>query len=150
MRTLIYKTKKLDLNVEDFLQYFLWNGLNHKFQSILVSITNNSTPTLEEMSDNNMFQAADRYTLNEKRFIDNRKRETKVTSSYAVNFPNIKCILCSKNSKDASHPIYKCPNFPDPKSKLAELRKFDICIKCANDHPTSECKFSFRSACKKM
>ncbi|KAL7643007.1 UNVERIFIED_CONTAM: hypothetical protein RMT77_006296 [Armadillidium vulgare] len=41
MRTLIYKTKKLDLNVEDFLQYFLWNGLNHKFQSILVSITNN-------------------------------------------------------------------------------------------------------------
>jgi hypothetical protein len=100
------------------------------------------------MSDTNMFQAADRYLMSKKKPQERHKHENKITS-YAASISNFKCLLCLKNSKDASYPIYRCQNFPDPAAKLKEIKRLNLCSRCANEHHTSDCRFRFRSVCSK-
>ena len=60
MRTVIAGVASLKISVDEFMQYFVWNSLNAKFQDHLVIITNNSKPSLTEINDN-IFKATERY-----------------------------------------------------------------------------------------
>ena len=56
MRTLSSTLENLKIDVEDIFQYFVWSGLNDRFQSILIQITNNSKPNINQIQSH-MFEA---------------------------------------------------------------------------------------------
>ena len=60
MRTVLANFQSLQISVEDVQQFYVWNALNSKFQSHLTNITNNSMPTLQEITEN-IFEATNRY-----------------------------------------------------------------------------------------
>ena len=66
----------LEIDVNTIIQYFVWRGLNDNFQSELVNITNNSRPTLDEITGS-YFVATERYTNKINRMDDMKKRQTK-------------------------------------------------------------------------
>ena len=50
----------LNINSEDFLQYFIWSGLNEEFRNQLIPITTETRPSYKEIIDN-FFIANERY-----------------------------------------------------------------------------------------
>ena len=52
MRSIISSSNSMNLTVEDFLTYFIWNSLNTKFQDILINICNKSNPSLNDIKIN--------------------------------------------------------------------------------------------------
>ena len=67
MRTLKESVTNLNIDVESFLQYFYWHGLNKEFQTQVIHIVNKTEPSLKELNDN-FFDAIKRYqrALNDK------------------------------------------------------------------------------------
>ena len=45
---------------DDFIVYFVWNGLNDKFKRELIQITAKTYPTIKDIMDN-FFIACERY-----------------------------------------------------------------------------------------
>ena len=162
MRTAIDGVKNLDVNSDDFLQFFVWKGLNTEFQLHLTAITNKVKPTLAEIN-RNVFEATERYLkqVNTGATNDNQPDRTKTipnkpirqdTSSMAVNVKGVKsnvfCVLCSADKLNSDHYLKNCTVYPTPKTKFDKLRIIKGCTKCSfNNHATSECKFVFKSNC---
>ena len=157
MQRILQACKKLDVTVDDILAHFFYNGMNDLFKNQLVLITNNSMPTLEEITDN-FFQANERYAMaqssiknsnTDKISSSSAKPSSKSSSTYAVdiqrsNNPFHRCPLCD----DESHGINKCPNFKTPPEKIRKLQSLDGCLRCSNaDHQTVNCKFRFNKSC---
>ncbi|XP_066947446.1 uncharacterized protein [Macrobrachium rosenbergii] len=156
--------KKLKIDVDFFLQYFFWSGLNESFRNILIQITNHSKPTLMEITDN-FFEASERY-FSQKHFKERKKKSDspvlnsassrECTTSLAVKVDYSKdktrsskpCSLCIVVDRDISHPVYRCPVFKTPQEKIDKLVSLSGCIKCGNlNHTSDNCKFKFNSRC---
>lgn len=60
MRTIIAEIDTLKICMDEVVQYFVWQGLNSRFQDHLISITNKSKPSIREILDN-IFEATNRY-----------------------------------------------------------------------------------------
>ena len=88
----------LNLTVDHFLQFFLWEGINNKFRQQITNIVNKNYPTLQEILDN-YFSAIERVSFVEKSV----KMQSGVdTFGMAVNIDNNKvikspiCYVCSE------------------------------------------------------
>lgn len=154
------RISKLVVTVDDFLQFFMWEGLSQEFQNQLVQITNNSKPPLALMLDK-FFEASDRYLNCQKLSNENVKLIRNTASSkdsvigMAVDVkykgPSFKpCSICSNlEGKDANHPIYKCDKNPSVSSKLEQIKKLKGCIRCSNlNHEIGACRYRFNNRCK--
>ena len=163
MRTVIDGVKNLGIVSEDFLQYFVWKGLNEDFQSHLTSITNKFKPTLDEIN-RNVFEATERYLKQVKTCVTNDYRTDKTksnsykpirqdASSMAVNIKGVKssvfCVLCSADKRNSDHYLKNCTVYPNSKTKFDKLRIIKGCTKCSfNNHQANQCKFQFKSNCR--
>ena len=160
MKKIIHSVNKLNMNANDFLQYFFWNGMNESFKNQLVMITSNTKPTVDEIMEN-FFAAEERYKLFQENFKARRRNsgskdsvknkykssvmstEVSLSSDYS---PFRFCSLCNTNS----HAIYKCDKYVKTKEKLDRLKVIGACKRCANSsHNSSSCKYRFpRKCCK--
>ena len=83
LRTLLVTVQTLNINADEFMKYFAWNGLNEHFKTHIVQITNKTYPSLQDIMDN-YFIACERYERQE--IVDSsqknkRSRETKHSES---------------------------------------------------------------------
>ena len=114
LRTIQDAVKTLSSDMNLVLQYFFLNCLNESFRSILVSITNNSKPALEE-TNKYFFEACERYK---------DKKECVSTASFAAKVDFTKksekerlCILCS-----GTHNTSKCSVFASPVEQISQIK----------------------------
>ena len=147
----------LNISVDDFLEYFFWNGLNEDFQSHIVTLTKQTRPDLKDIIDN-FFEANERYeVINKKR--SEEMKQAKATSLAIDPKPetntnrnaNFKpCSICSKlDSKEADHPIFKCSKFSDSKKRVDKLKELNGCVKCSNlNHTEKDCRHRFNTKCR--
>ena len=158
MKNCIESVRLQNINSDDFLNYFFWQGLNDTFKHQLTIITNKTRPSLDEIK-NNFFEAAERYSIATKNYkfkLQSRNSYARSATSMAtdVNFSKpqgfiVECILCAYDKeRDFSHPIYHCRKYDSPKAKVDKLKELGGCLKCAKtNHSTSSCNFSFRKKC---
>ena len=159
MRSIISSIKESKLNIDDFIQYFVWNGLNSDFQTHLTSITNKCKPSLDDIN-NNLFEATDRYLkqINENNTRNDRNKSSnsfkQEANSMAVNVKTgekskIFCVLCTNDKNKSDHYLKDCLRYISPKNKFDKLRSMRACTKCSfSNHETKDCKFIFKSNCK--
>ena len=149
-RLLISSFEELEIDIKTVLQYFIWSCLPTEYQDQLNNLTRNSYPDLDEINKN-MFEAID--LVNEKNeTLSVAPEPVSLAANISPNLAKIKsskpykpCTLC--DYKNADHPIFKCQSFPKARDKLDKLKALGMCIKCANFHPTKECKYKFHKAC---
>ena len=60
IRSISSTFESLSITVEEVIQFFVWYGMNDKFQAQLIQITNQCKPTLEQINAV-IFEAAERY-----------------------------------------------------------------------------------------
>ena len=145
---------------DDFLQFFVWRGLNENFKSHLTQITNKTKPSFKEIVDN-FFVANERYSHAQKLYKAKKsnspkpQKNDKVSTSFAVKVNSkssdslSKCSLCSNVDKSNNHPIYSCPAFKTAKEKLDKIKSLNGCSKCASlKHKFAECRFKFKRKCR--
>ena len=154
-RTISDDIQRLNLDVATVFQYFVLNGINDKFNSILMNLTSKTKPTVEEINDK-LFDIVDRYLLDIK--VDHKSNVAGMAVN--VNYTQSKdkfhkaklrqCILCSSlKNVNSDHPIYKCERFNSVESKLDRLKAIGACLKCGNDnHLAKDCKFKFKRSCQ--
>ena len=78
VKNIVENVKKLNVSLDQFLQYFVWRGLDDRFRNLLINITSKTWPSIIEISDN-FFTACERYVHQKK------KKETKQSTDMAVN-----------------------------------------------------------------
>ena len=158
LRNIFEALKKLKVNIEDFICFFAWQGLNDSFKTHLVNITGNTRPELKDILDN-FFDACDRYRETQSRFKRNESKvQNKVDSektSFAANIKyetkNMykKCSLCGPNA-DSDHSISQCSKFLTPEQKIIQIEKLKGCVRCGYmNHNTESCRFKFNSRCQR-
>ena len=170
MRSLISSIKTLKITVDDFVQYFVWTGLNGNFQTHLTNITNKCKPNLDDIN-NNLFEATDRYLreINENSHRTDRNKPSSSSfkqeaNSMAINVKQtekskiivkqagkskIFCVLCASDKKRNDHYLKDCLIYRSPKNKFDKLRSIKACTKCSfANHETNACKFIFKSNCQ--
>lgn len=163
MKTILYRAKKLELCMDDIFQFFFWRGLNDKFQDTFVGIVNKSRPTLQDMSDANMFLAADRYLLNcgenksktkHERVVSSLATNIDVSQKQSINNESQKkvtgCSICRTLEKAdwLEHKLFNCNNFKSPEAKLQKIKELGGCEKCGYmNHKVENCKFKFKNKC---
>ena len=141
---------KLNLSVKDILQYFSWKGLNDSFREILVSISNNTWPSFDEIV-NHFFTACERYKHKGTRRKVEKSTDfaVKVAVNRGANGTNFfPCCLCSTAKDKADHSIRWCTKFRTPKSKVDQLKHLSGCTRCGFiNHSTRECNYRFKDSC---
>ena len=155
VKNIVENVKKLNISSDQFLQYFVWRGLNDRFKNLLINITNKTWPSIIEISDN-FFTACERYVHQKK------KKESKQSTDMAVNVASkssgkensatkfFPCSLCSSDGNMASHNIRDCKKFPSSAAKVDQLKRINGCIRCGfASHATKNCKYRFRDRCSK-
>ena len=164
MRSIITEFENLEIKTEEVIQYFLWNGLNDRFQNHIISITNKNKPNLKEIEDN-IFEATERYIRQNTKYKKNTKNETKNdsasgktksdTTSMAVNIEREGskkgkfCMLCKKDNKPYEHFMSACREYSTPRAKFDKLKALKGCTKCSFiNHESKNCTFKFTSRCK--
>ena len=60
MKAIVSDFEELKIGIEDILHYFIWQGINDKFQSSVIAICNKTEPTLPEIT-HKIFEATLRY-----------------------------------------------------------------------------------------
>jgi len=147
IRKTVHKFNSQQVTVDDMMLYFFWLGMNEDMKELFRNYTKTNSPTLTELLEN-MTVVCQRYLLQQKHPMQNMNNTNNITS-LAANTSQWKCILCIKNMKNADHPLYKCELFPTAETKIPQLKKFNLCTKCGNEHCTYECKFIFKQPCRK-
>ena len=132
VKMLCESVNSLDISSDDFIQFFVWKGLNKGFQTHLINITGKTKPSIKEIVDN-FFFAYERYSADQKY---RKSRATKQGSSKEVTKSasfatkvNTKtsnsvsrCSLCSNlEDHESNHPLFRCPRFDSPKLKIEKL-----------------------------
>ena len=152
MRNISERVKRLGLTSDDYLRYFYWNGLNLKFQTHLVAISNHTRPTLNEI-ETHFFEACERYSYTQKSKQSKNHQSENITVDYASNIKikNDKkpfCLMCNKSNKPDDHFISKCTNFPTPSSKIDQLKALKGCLICGQiNHLAKDCKIAKKIKC---
>ena len=136
------------------LQYFFWSSLAESFRQQLISITNNSRPTLSQIIDT-IFEANNR--VKEFGGIDGAREGEKAVGSETISMASrvdsdrsvqkinrIFCILCSNDQ----HKLKDCQKFSTPQEKVDKLKQLSRCTKCTGRHVTKKC-FAKLSKCTK-
>ena len=162
LRIISDSAKDLQLEADDFIQYFFWNGINEVFQNVLINICNETKPSIASIHEN-IFKATERYlsSMKDEKFgaiknsrmrvskpsLDNRdinvsdKEES--LKSMAVNLKansksenNSKTFntggLCSSDGSINDHFLSKCPKYTDCEAKVKKLISVGGCTKCGN------------------
>ena len=157
VNTISDQIAKHNLDINSVFQYFLWHGLNDEFKRTLVTITNKTYPSLDEIKDN-LFNATDRYLITVREGFPSRTKSSEESSllGMATNVkyngkPKFKpCILCNPlhGGVTIDHPIFKCTKFPTSASKIDRLKIIKACVKCGNEnHSAQNCLFKFKRNC---
>ncbi|XP_068224857.1 uncharacterized protein [Palaemon carinicauda] len=154
LRTVVESVKTLKITPDDFIQYFMWNGLNDKFKRELVQITTKTYPSVQEIMDN-FFIACERYENCLKSEVSLRTLQSSVrqkTTSLAIKtLPEVRrfyCTLCVEGENN--HSIFKCKRYDTPEAKLQRLKILKGCFRCGNlNHMSRQCRFEFRQKCVK-
>ena len=161
VRNIIENIKVLHVEVEDFVRFYFWKGLNDTFKAQYVQVTNTVRPSLSELIDN-FFAASERYAIQCNKFKNRKNDKPNKVTSLAINVNNSKsksdssksplsskekkytnCVLCSEN-----HYLSKCEKYKYPKAKLDRLTDLGRCTKCTYDgHAVTECRFKLKSSC---
>lgn len=162
LRSIESSIRNLGIDVKTVVQYFAWSGLNEKFQSQLVQITNCTKPSLDAINQC-FFEATERYVKLNERFNESKTKyrdgrnssnnDSKVMSSLAVNTKVksfIPCHLCvDDKARNIDHTIKDCKVYPNSRDKLRRLTQLNFCCKCAfKNHSTNACRFKFTSNCR--
>ena len=151
LRNALDNIKSKEISADDFAQYFVWKSLNPKFQNHLISITNSSLPTLDQIKSN-LFEGVNRYNR-ELNLAKPTTPKTQHTTSQAVevnpaNKGKVFCPLCSNDGKSKDHRLKDCPIYQDPTSKVRKLQQIKGCVLCGfSNHNKDNCQF--RSQCTK-
>ena len=175
MRIIEDTFRELKIDTDTVIQYFIWNSFNDQFRNVMISVTNETKPSLDTIREN-IFKVTERYLSsapvsgnssnpNFSHKIDPNLNRNSL-SSMAVNVENqferhgpsrqssgtafISCVLCKfDNCSDPNHPLFKCSNYSSAVTKVRKLIAINGCIKCGNDnHRTSDCKYKFKRPCK--
>jgi len=160
MRIIIQTFDTLKIDVKTVLQYFFWSALNDNFQRQLIAITNCNKPSLDQIQ-NMIFEATERYLSvhnSDDRKATSKQNSTADCKAAAISYnqptkqgesPNRfkSCCLCSTGGTVANHTLSKCTVYDTPVKKSEKLKAMKRCLKCANSHPTSECRFKFFKQC---
>ena len=159
-KSILAEVESLKINVQDILQYFVWQGLNHTFQDHLTNITNKSKPDLDEIMTN-MFEATNRF----KKSCDNNKsnfyrRQMTNDSDFKSRASNVNvdaisikgtkfCPLCKQDNADKNHDLRDCEVYKNASDKVNKIKSLNGCIKCGYiNHPTADCRFNFTNQCR--
>lgn len=157
MRKIQQAVEALSITSEDIMQHFFFNGLNENFKKQLVLINNDTSPSLNKISET-FFQANERYQaereLELKLKTKNDSEQNTVACAVKVNIPTknksnpfVNCTLC-RCENELSHPIHKCLKYKSSSEKLNRLIEVSGCCKCANlGHSADKCSFKFRNKC---
>ena len=146
--------KKLNIQVDDVLQYFFLDGMEEEFKSQLVNLTQKTMPTVDEMEPH-LFEASERYINIKSKSVKKveERKPNKEVISFATNvnhespkITNLKpCVLCT----EATHAIYNCPTFETPKDKIDKINHLNGCIRCGLlNHKSGSCRFRFVTRCQ--
>ena len=166
LRSIQSSMKHLKIDVDTIVQYFVWTGMNERFQTQLVQIIGDTKPCLTDINEY-YFEATERYLKLNERIKESRnkykndrkspnefvKADARNTTSLAINVKSrsiIPCHLCvSDNAADTNHLIKDCKRYPQSRDKTKKLRELNYCSKCAfKNHSTNSCKFKFSSNCR--
>ena len=146
------KVDKLNISIDNFLQYYFWVNLNENFKSHFTQVTNQTRPSLKILEDK-YFDVCDRY-LSKKKLKQSKESNTSALKEHTIGLavkvgPKINsCTICSKSNKDSNHSTAKCSNFTDSKSKISQINYLGGCSRCALfNHSTANCRYKFRSKC---
>ena len=155
VKMLAESVNSLNIQSEDFLQYFAWQGLNQDFKLQLVQITTKNRPSFKEIMDN--FFSANEWYANDKKFKSVKqlhKDNEHSTSSLAADvnpkgkFSGQKCNLCVDGNNTDYHPIFRCSHYQTSADKLERIKNLKGCVKCASlGHDVNQCKFRFKRKC---
>lgn len=144
--------KSLSITAEDFVQFFVWRGLNKKFQMHLTQITSENIPSLQQILDK-FFEAVERYRVSQKSESQNKSSSKNAkhhsSSGFAVNIKEqnlgTKCNLCGEVG---THTFHHCTQFPTAKEKVDKLNALGGCTKCGNmNHTIGDCSFKLKFRC---
>ena len=150
--------KSLKIKEKDFLQYFIWKGMNKRFQDHLVTICGKNHPTIDEIM-NNYFTALERYEKDKpnklkgtdsvhKPFSSSRFKKSSVAAAVKVDNrqSTFVCSLCQKaHIEPCNHSLGNCTAFPTASGKLEKIQQYNGCIKCGRlGHKADKC-----SACRR-
>ena len=134
----------IDTNV--VLQYFFWHSLSESFRQQLISITNNSRPTLSQIVDN-IFEANNRVKEFQSRNTNTVREIAPKSEAVAMatgveslskkvqKVGNKFCVLCNQDK----HKIKDCQKFAAPQEKVSRLKQLNRCTKCTGNHVTDNC-----------
>lgn len=139
---------KLKIDAKFFVQYFAWNSLTEHFKQQLISITNVSRPSLQQIIDK-AFEANTR--VNESRAGQTNKSAepravalaTTINKSLKVSGRIVQCTLCAKGD----HFPKDCTVYPLPAKKLERAKSCNLCLKCARKQHNGRC-FNLSRPCR--
>ena len=136
---------KLNITVNQVIQYFVWSSLTTRMQTQFIHMSNDNNPDLEFI-DSNFFKALKRC-----REIDKREKTRPVTlplSSFAADVKKQSPKFCSLCKTKGEHATRDCPKFPSVQDKLTRLKSIDGCLKCGfGNHTTENCRYKFSQDC---
>ena len=155
MRNIINLFRKLNIDIETVLTYFIWNGMTENFQNQLIQIVNSNKPSLDQIEEN-VFEAAKRFIrLNKKgSYVESRKANNSEATSMAINAEKKRyskfCLLCKNDNREfESHFLSQCEVFDSVDKKINKLKELKGCTKCALlSHVTAKCHYKFNSQCR--
>ena len=137
----------LGLEIDDILQYFIWNNINPKFRSALTFASGEMYPTFDQILKS-FFSANERYQqMNKgkdfgKKDVGNNKGRF---TNFGVGVETMTCFLC--DSKE--HKFLACTKFDTSIAKINQLKELRRCVKCGSKmHDATKCNFRFKSRCK--
>jgi len=153
-RVLVDQVNALNIDSELFMQYFIWKSIPEKYKNMYMNITNNSTPSLEEILEN-AFDVHNRMKelVRSENFYAIEPRES-VTMATAAK-PRSKtrfmhpCQLCVADDLEINeHNIKHCPKYETPQAKINKIRLLNGCTKCGLlNHTIGACKYRFPNKC---
>ena len=131
---------KLNIDSNFFLQYFAWGSLTENFRQQLISITNESRPSIDMIIDKS-FEANTRLkqlghstVCNEPKAVSLATTVSKSVNSDAKNLKG-HCTLCSKGD----HFPKDCLEYPTSVKKVERAKSMNLCLKCARAKHKGNC-----------
>ena len=154
MRSIVNSVDTLKIDVNDIIQYFIWQGLTPELKKGLISITNKNYPSLDEIMQH-IFDAVNRVQSvpqTTKSYVKDSVFAASVGSNpsktnHVDHHKSKGCILCKDTN--SFHYISKCDNFSTPQTKVDKLKSLNLCTKCTRNHGSSSCNFRFHRQCYK-
>ena len=154
LKNVTESVSKLNVDTNDFVLYFAWQGLNDSFKTHLVNITCNTRPTLDEITKN-FFDACERYREHQSHLKENNFKKHKDREQYSlaanVNYePKTKsngCLLCGSEGTD--HSMFQCKKYSTADTKIKRVNELNGCTRCGYlNHQIANCKFKFHTRCR--